>query len=244
MDNELPMEEPPPYSEVADNGSVSIDQGSGIAAAHRLNVQTHRPSQSSVSQSSLNSAQSSRLQPSSRPGSSHSSVSSIRPPGPPPKHKPPPGPPPSERYRPPPGPPPPGSPSGRPSGKPSSNSHHQPPPSHFQQGGVNNAPPPPRRPQLRYPKGYFCQKCHNTGVKVYKGTSCQDCFERFGVRSQAQYLPSGMMPVFNAPPRVVPPGDPSIGGWLCGRCRGAGFITDFLVFDSTCPVCHGVGRVF
>lgn len=36
---------------------------------------------------------------------------------------------------------------------------------------------------------------------------------------------------FNMPPRVVRPGDPSIGGVLCGRCRGAGRV--YGIFDDS-----------
>lgn len=99
-------------------------------------------------------------------------------------------------------------------------------------------------PHLRYPSGYWCPKCHNTGIKIRKGTTCQDCYERFGVRNNVQTLPYGVQPVFSSVPRVVAPGDPALGGRLCGRCRGAGMISEMLIFESTCPVCQGVGRVF
>lgn len=50
----------------------------------------------------------------------------------------------------------------------------------------------------------------------------------------------------SAPPapfmQPVAPGDPRLGGVICGRCRGSGTVTFFLDQDL-CPVCHGVGRI-
>jgi hypothetical protein len=43
---------------------------------------------------------------------------------------------------------------------------------------------PPKFPQppapFRYPPGYYCSKCHNTGVKVYNGSPCGTCARLFG----------------------------------------------------------------
>lgn len=47
-------------------------------------------------------------------------------------------------------------------------------------------------------------------------------------------------PQQNIPLRVMP-GDPRLGGILCGRCRGSGIANSF--FDDMCPVCGGVGRI-
>lgn len=43
-------------------------------------------------------------------------------------------------------------------------------------------------------------------------------------------------------PLVVKPGDPRIGGVLCGRCDGRGMVHFFLDLDR-CPICNGLGRV-
>ncbi|CAN6641541.1 proline-rich protein Hua1p [Trichomonascus vanleenenianus] len=118
---------------------------------------------------------------------------------------------------------------------------------------------PPRNPNLpfQYPPGYWCYKCSNTGIKHKNGLSCQDCYARFAHQRTGpmpvQFLPPAptlfgfgpmpMMPVGpGVAPRVVRPGDPSIGGVLCGRCRGRGLITEFL-FEETCPTCRGIGRL-
>ncbi|CAH6723775.1 proline-rich protein Hua1p [[Candida] jaroonii] len=45
------------------------------------------------------------------------------------------------------------------------------------------------------------------------------------------------------PPIRVRPGDPRLGGALCGRCRGSG-VVHFLLDEDLCPVCSGVGRLF
>lgn len=97
---------------------------------------------------------------------------------------------------------------------------------------------------LRYPPNYYCPKCGNTGIKIKKGTPCTDCYRQFGVPNRVQTIPSNFAPAFAAPPRVLPPGHPGIGGRLCGRCRGSGLVSEMLLFESTCPICHGVGRVF
>lgn len=124
-------------------------------------------------------------------------------------------------------------------------------------------------PQLpfRFPKRYMCEKCNNTGYKLKNGRSCQDCWERYSPRNTYQPVPSqlsfnpfsftqtmtmrpmapygpgaGPAPGPSLPPMRVNPGDPRIGGTLCGRCRGTGLITFFLD-DELCPVCNGIGRI-
>lgn len=118
-------------------------------------------------------------------------------------------------------------------------------------------PPPVERPQVPwvYPPNYWCPKCHNTGRKLKNGKSCQDCYARFArqhvpVVHQIPLFGSGFLSrgpsttvIGNGPSVVVQPGDPRIGGTLCGRCRGRGLIYDFLG-DYTCPTCKGVGRLF
>lgn len=136
------------------------------------------------------------------------------------------------------------------------------PGSHIQQANYTPQPHPP----FQYPRGYWCRKCSNTGVKRKNGLTCQDCYGRFArPNSNVSYLPPsgggglfGGLGGFFGPststttvyggagagaPRVVRPGDPAIGGALCGRCRGRGLITE-LIFEDTCPVCRGIGRIF
>lgn len=120
--------------------------------------------------------------------------------------------------------------------------------------------PNPNLP-FRYPPGYICRKCNNTGIKVKNGLSCQDCYASFGPRNTASYVPSSSYSesIFDSlfgsttttttyystsgPPLQVAPGDPRMGGVLCGRCRGSGQISVFLDTDL-CPLCHGTGRIF
>lgn len=134
----------------------------------------------------------------------------------------------------------------------------------------NNFSPPETNQRLQgppnvpwtYPEGYWCPKCRNTGIKIKNGLSCQDCYGRFakqhaniynnsyynqgpistpwygGLHSTSQrFVPA------SSPPIVVSPGDPRIGGILCGRCRGRGTIYD-LLGSFTCTTCRGVGRLF
>lgn len=128
---------------------------------------------------------------------------------------------------------------------------------------------------FKYPKGFHCRKCNNTGYKLKNGKTCKDCWERFSPRNtsnsvnynfQPQYfgsttfIPYGSAPVPNphpggraggsgsffstasTVPLRVPPGDPRLGGVLCGRCRGSGMVR-FLLDMELCPVCSGLGRV-
>jgi len=110
---------------------------------------------------------------------------------------------------------------------------------------------------FKYPKGYICTKCNNTGIKLKNGLSCKDCYEFFSPRNLATYSNSYSAPNFNimqrpfAPtmvttqmaPLKVLPGDPRIGGVLCGRCRGSGVVLVLFFDDELCPVCNGVGRI-
>ncbi|ODV95074.1 hypothetical protein PACTADRAFT_50893 [Pachysolen tannophilus NRRL Y-2460] len=41
---------------------------------------------------------------------------------------------------------------------------------------------------FRYPKGYFCKKCKNTGYKLKNGRVCKDCWKKF--RPDIYYGPS------------------------------------------------------
>lgn len=290
---EVPAEDPPAYSEMANAGEQTVNATeSNPAPVGPPPNRTSRPAMPPPTPNRPSTSTSSYTDSSSFGSSEKTRPHDSAPPAGPPPGRPPAGPPPSHSYRPPAGPPP--SSSGPPPGPPPKkhNPPAGPPPSRsnndykhsyshssssltqqqpyqqpYQQspppmglppmmgGPMMGGPPPPMmgppppgppmgRPQLHYPPGYHCAKCNNTGIKKYKGTTCKECFDKFGVRSSAQYIPSGLAPVFNAPPRVVPPGDPSIGGWLCGRCRGSGIIHEFKIFENTCPVCHGVGRVF
>ncbi|KAI3404124.2 hypothetical protein KGF56_003024 [Candida oxycetoniae] len=129
-------------------------------------------------------------------------------------------------------------------------------------------PPPnstPGNPPLpfKYPKNYKCRKCNNTGYKMKNGRTCKDCWEAlaprnsynlvnnsfqphyFGSTTYVPYtppLPPGATNRAQLPPIRVPPGDPRLGGILCGRCRGSGMVR-FLLDMELCPVCSGLGRV-
>jgi hypothetical protein len=136
-----------------------------------------------------------------------------------------------------------------------------PPPSQYQRpqqlpppGRLNQGPSPP----FQYPRGYWCPKCHNTSVKLKNGLPCQDCYARFARQSNnvvsvppapmlgpmRSFVPGiwGPTSLYAGPGRVVRPGDPAIGGILCGHCRGRGMIND-LFFEDTCPTCRGLGRL-
>lgn len=121
--------------------------------------------------------------------------------------------------------------------------------------------PNPNLP-FRYPKRFICEKCHNTGTKRKNGLTCQDCYARFAPRNNYSVQLSygfGLLgflgfldfvrPVTNfgpggpsGPPLRVAPGDPRLGGLLCGNCRGSGQIS-FLLDTDLCPVCGGLGRI-
>ncbi|EGV65322.1 hypothetical protein CANTEDRAFT_92541 [Yamadazyma tenuis ATCC 10573] len=133
---------------------------------------------------------------------------------------------------------------------------------------------------FRYPRGFYCERCNNTGTKVSSGRTCQDCYERFAPRNnysmmstsgsgllglldpfarttttfavpapagaygapQAYGPPGGYMSGPPPPPLRVLPGDPRLGGVLCGRCRGSGLV-HFFLDEEMCPVCGGMGRI-
>lgn len=110
---------------------------------------------------------------------------------------------------------------------------------------------------FKYPKRFICEKCLNTGVKRKNGLSCQDCYSRFAPRNHVSlsygggfgfldFLSSGYGSGYGSrvPPNAirVPPGDPRLGGILCGSCRGTGQVTFFLDQDL-CDVCGGLGRI-
>ncbi|CCG24385.1 hypothetical protein CORT_0F01580 [Candida orthopsilosis Co 90-125] len=137
------------------------------------------------------------------------------------------------------------------------------------------APPTSGGLPFKYPKGFHCRKCDNTGYKLKNGKTCKDCWEKFSPRNSTNsvnynfhpqhfgsttFIPYGSAPVpnphpggraggsggfFSTAPMVplrVPPGDPRLGGVLCGRCRGSGMVR-FLLDMELCPVCSGLGRV-
>lgn len=111
---------------------------------------------------------------------------------------------------------------------------------------------------LSYPCGFICEKCSNTGIKRENGHSCTHCFERYGPRNRVQAIPggygsqnimvagpaAGMGPMMgmNGPPVQLMPGDPKLGGILCGRCKGSGQVAFFLDTEI-CPMCGGIGRI-
>ncbi|KAK9457467.1 hypothetical protein V1511DRAFT_455927 [Dipodascopsis uninucleata] len=119
--------------------------------------------------------------------------------------------------------------------------------------------------RLRYPPGYVCYKCGNTGYKTKHGRPCKSCFIRFSV-PQSPIMPSPNMSagfrrpmlgnLYAAPradmPTVVAPGDPRLGGVLCSVCKGRGQVDDFGLSGllsgliggmETCHVCRGIGRI-
>ncbi|QLL30242.1 hypothetical protein HG536_0A00590 [Torulaspora globosa] len=150
--------------------------------------------------------------------------------------------------------------------RPSPSSRPQPPP------GPQYRPRPqssaPARPGLpwRYPSGFYCHKCNNTGYKIKNGRSCKSCWRRFAPPNSAAATPSltygsnmWMSPFAARPmymgapspaapvspggrPLVVQPGDPRLGGVVCGECRGTGRIS-FLLDEDICPLCRGIGRI-
>lgn len=141
----------------------------------------------------------------------------------------------------------------------------------------------------KYPRGFYCPKCGNTGYKLKNGKSCRSCWRRFApvndIHSQntqvlqtpnysswgssgwysnpsnfaspfamappkpptmttTSFAPpfGGPMAPSTAPPIIVKPGDPRLGGVLCGECRGSGRVSFFLDEDL-CPLCRGLGRI-
>lgn len=121
----------------------------------------------------------------------------------------------------------------------------------------------------RYPTGFYCAKCGNTGYKIKNGRSCKSCWRRFAPSNKSNAIPtltysnnyqSAFNPFFPSPlsskpifqstpafgqqqaPLVVSPGDPRLGGVPCGECRGTGRVT-FLLDEDICPLCRGIGRI-
>lgn len=118
-----------------------------------------------------------------------------------------------------------------------------------------NAYNPNKSLPFKYPARFLCEKCNNTGYKIKNGKTCKDCWGRFCKRTYSPSVTSFlgftsatdtiMIPLASqpaGPPLRVPPGDPRLGGMLCGRCRGSG-IVHFLLDEELCPVCGGIGRV-
>ncbi|KAF3987694.1 hypothetical protein FT663_03693 [Candidozyma haemuli var. vulneris] len=123
--------------------------------------------------------------------------------------------------------------------------------------------PNPHLP-FKYPKGFLCEKCYNTGKKDKNGKPCKDCYRRFAKRNNYSINPPGLSGPYMAPPQPmmmpgppmmpgsygpgpqmpmrVQPGDPRLGGTLCGNCRGTGQ-TWFLLDSDLCTVCGGLGRL-
>lgn len=128
------------------------------------------------------------------------------------------------------------------------------------------APAPPAAPALpwQYPRGFHCSKCNNTGYKIKNGRSCKTCWRRFAPPNNSGRLPPltmGMRTIPFSPfrpmsmggqsmapistgrgPLVVQPGDPRLGGVVCGECRGSGRVS-FLLDEDICPLCRGIGRI-
>lgn len=109
--------------------------------------------------------------------------------------------------------------------------------------------PNPELP-FKFPPGFICDKCHNSGYR--KGKTCKHCWSDFGPRNSSSSVtrppPSvaamGMLSssgFINGGLRVLP-GDPRIGGILCGRCRGSG-VTHFFLDTDPCDMCQGLGRI-
>lgn len=151
-------------------------------------------------------------------------------------------------------------------------SSHQAKPSHrppapFQS---QNIPSANSRIPWVYPSNFHCPKCNNTGYKLKNGKSCRSCWRRFAPTNPISYRPGPAASMFMSPmgmmappppqqygynygypntqpqPQqrqlVVRPGDPRLGGVVCGECRGSGRVSFFLDEDI-CTLCHGLGRI-
>lgn len=144
-------------------------------------------------------------------------------------------------------------------------SYKPPPPQHSQ-----SMPPPNSRIPWVYPSNFHCPKCNNTGYKLKNGKSCRSCWRRFAPTNPISYNPGPAASMFvspmgmMAPPApqqygygygypnhpmqypqqklVVRPGDPRLGGVVCGECRGTGRVSFFLDEDI-CTLCNGLGRI-
>ena len=137
----------------------------------------------------------------------------------------------------------------------SSSSPHQTKPSYRPPPPTQNPSTNSRIPWV-YPSNFHCPKCNNTGYKLKNGKSCRSCWRRFAPTNQINYNPGPLSSVFVTPmgmgappppqpqygygygyppqpprnqrPLVVRPGDPRLGGVICGECRGTGRVSFFL----------------
>ncbi|CCE65571.1 hypothetical protein TPHA_0L02200 [Tetrapisispora phaffii CBS 4417] len=141
--------------------------------------------------------------------------------------------------------------------KPGKTTHSSSKPAKPSNGSSSSQQQPPSQPTSKlpwvYPPGYYCQKCCNTGFKLKNGKSCKTCWRKFSrqnnvsspLTTQGYYTNHYQRPVITptAPkPLIVRPGDPRLGGVICGNCRGTGRIRFFLDSDL-CHLCGGVGRI-
>src|SRR6266498_1986684 len=86
---------------------------------------------------------------------------------------------------------------------------------------------------LRYPPGYFCLKCDNTGYKR-SGRTCKKCWRTFASHTYSSPGINNNITQISYPQQnnnvlYVRPGDPSIGGWLCSNCHGKFIIKIFFL---------------
>lgn len=111
---------------------------------------------------------------------------------------------------------------------------------------------------IKQKNGKTCKDCYDrfaprNAVPTIRNYSSYDPFDIFGSSSTTtttMYYPNGPPgPGPGGPPGPPPgpplrvyPGDPRIGGQLCGRCRGSG-VTHFFLDEELCRVCGGVGRI-
>lgn len=111
---------------------------------------------------------------------------------------------------------------------------------------------------IKQKNGKTCKDCYDrfaprNAVPTISNYSSYDPFDIFGSSSTTtttMYYPNGPSgPGPGGPPGPPPgpplrvyPGDPRIGGQLCGRCRGSG-VTHFFLDEELCRVCGGVGRI-
>lgn len=233
---EVPSEDPPPYSVVPDEGSVTlIPPSSNLPVNQRpqqaaANTQVRPPGNNNTSYQAPHAGYPG-LQ---RPTFNGQQASSSFPP--PPR-------PPSQQPQLPPRPP-------------LQSGSYRPSPLHYPPGyrcrKCNNT-------GIKIKNGRTCKDCYaqfsrqspnvqyinsgyNSGLGAMPGMGILGSV--FGTLDNVLGRPYNQQTIYspNGQPRIVMPGDPAIGGVLCGRCRGTGIINDF-IFQDTCPTCHGVGRL-